>query len=179
MDNNQPQQNSIFTADGVEFAGSSSNSDKPLEVSTPQNLSKIRQFTDFATFEKSVIVPGADAADATLYPIFYVATVQCFLLEAKLRHDVNSTSGVVDVEKIVDGVAKGSGGSMLVSKFDISTGARTTIRKTTTITLAGFQLAPGDAVALRATGTLTNAKDVCVTLLFGILNKNIPTSANV
>lgn len=140
----------------------------------------LRNSKDFYTFEVSAKVPGADAIDATLYPIFYVATVQCFLLEAKLRHDVDGgAAATVDVEKIVNGVAKGAGGSMLVSKFAISTGARTTLSKTATVTLAGYQLAPGDAVALRAAGTLTGARDVAVTVLFGILAKHLPTGANV
>ena len=166
--------NSIIKADGIEFSASSNKEDlKKL----PSN--KFRDLNDFLTFEVSAYVPSTDAATAALYPVFYVATVPCFLIEAKLRHDVSGTSTVVDIERLVNGIAKGSGGSMLVSKFDLSTGARTTITKLASKSLAGFQLNPGDAVALRATGTLTNTTNVCVTVLFGVNLKDIPTGPNV
>ena len=144
----------------------------------------IRDSDEFLTFEVSGYVGGANAETSTLYPIFYVANTQCFLLEAKLRHSANGGSGAtIDVEKLASGIAKGAGGSMLKTKFDITANANTTtssvLSTSGTITLAGVQLSPGDAIALRATGTLTGARDVCVTCLFGVLARDLPLSKNV
>lgn len=173
--------NSIIKAPGIKFNNNKAYhdlfyqnpSDDPLYYG---NTIKLRQIKDFTTFEVSAVVPSTDATNSALYPVFYVATVPCFLLEAKLRHDVNGTSPIIDVERLINGVAKGSGKSMLKTKFDASTGARTTISTGASIASAGYQLDPGDAVALRATGTLTALDGVAVTLLFGINLKDIPTS---
>mgnify|MGYP001566350975 CR=1 FL=1 len=176
-----PNQDSIIKVEGIEMFGSTGKVLTPPVSPTGaiQQHQIIRTFEDFVTFEVSAWVPGADAVTASLYPIFYVATVRCFLLEAKLRHDVNSSSGTVDVEKIVNGTAKGSGVSMIESTFSTASGARTTIRKKPTGTLANAQLSPGDAVALKAGGTLTSLSDVAVTCLFGISMRDLPTSFGV
>ena len=177
--NMEENNNSIIKAPGINFVGGKSPLDSNLSLESLPSEVKLRQIKDFTTFEVSVYVPSSDATNAALYPVFYVATVPCFLIEAKLRHDVNGTSTIVDVEKLTAGIAKGSGGSMLVSKFDLSTGARTTISKLVTIATSGYQLNSGDAVALRATGTLTNTSAVCVTLLFGLNLRDIPTGSNL
>lgn len=142
---------------------------------------QLRLIDDFITYEVSVVVPYSQAEDANYYPIFYVATVNSFLLEAKLRHNTNGGAAAeVNIEKLPSGTARGSGTSMLVSAFDISANAGTTLSKTvTTSSVGAFQLIPGDAMALRPRGTLTAARHVCVTALLGINMKDLPTSANV
>ncbi len=140
---------------------------------------RFRDVDDFITFEVSAYVPSTNAATATNYPIFYLATAPCFLIEARIRHEVNGGSGAtVDVEKLGNTIAKGSGGSMLQSKFSIASGSGTVQSTGRTTVLAGSQLVPGDVMALKATGTLTNASDVIVTILLGINAKNIPIGKN-
>ena len=135
----------------------------------------IRNVNGFITFEKTGLVPGADAATSTLYPIFYVPNVRCFFIEARMRHNVNGgANAAVRIEKLPNGTLKGAGESMTDSAFTLVDYAGTTQRKTTTTVLASVQLGPGDAVALRASGTLTSAADVAVTVLFGIHLKDIP-----
>lgn len=178
--NMEENNNSIIKAPGIRF----DRQDTPKVMNEPliPEPVKLRQIKDFTTFEVSAFVPSTDAATATLYPVFYVATVPCFLLEAKLRHDVNGGAGAtIDVERLINTTAKGSGRSMLKTKFNVSSDvpaaiARTTISTGASIASAGYQLDPGDAVALRATGTLTSLANVAVTLLFGINLKDIPTS---
>ena len=134
----------------------------------------------FITFQVSAYVASTAAATGANYPIFFVANQRCFLLEAKLRHDVDGGSGAtIDVEKIINGVAKGSGVSMLKTPFAVSAGARTTISSAPTTTPANLMLNPGDAVALEASGTLTGLTDVVVTCIFGVLPRDLAISTNV
>ena|SRR3990167_6833749 len=137
---------------------------------------KIRTINDYITFEKEVVIPEGDATDAGRYPIFYVANVHCFVMGARLRHGVNgSTGATVDVEKLTSGTAKGSGTSVLSSVFDISAGANTPQKRTVVATsLTTINLEPGDALALKAAGTLTGASNVTVGVLLGANMKNIP-----
>lgn len=172
---NKNNENSIIKVPEVDFKDQLS----PVVGKEEINFPRIRAMDDYLVFEKSISVPYTDAADANFYPLFYTATQQCFLLEVKLRHETNSTSGVIDVEKLVSGTARGSGVSMIASTFSIATGAGTVQRRLPTNTLANAQLAPGDSVALKATGTLTGAQYVTVTILLGVNNQNIPLSANI
>ena len=88
--------------------------------------------SDLITFERTVYIPGIDAASFALYPLFYVATVDCYLMEAKLRHATNGGSGAtVDIRKLTSGTSKANNGgtSMISGVFDISANANTTLRK--------------------------------------------------
>ena len=168
------QKNEIVKADGIVFDINKTTNNENIP------LKQLRNFNDFLTFEVSVTIPYTDAADANFYPIFYVANTQCFLLEAKMKHGAaGGASAAVTVEKLISGTAKGAGGSMLISAFDLTAVANTVQSKTGTITLAGIQLAPGDSMALRSSGTLTNAQNVCVTVLLGVMNKDLPTGPNL
>lgn len=162
--------------------------DKGIELPTPKynqnsgvpSRAFFRDFNDFLTFEVSIVVPYNDAADSNYYPTFYVATVPCFLLEAKMKHAVaGGSNAAVTVVKVPSGSAKSVGGSMLDSVFDLTATANIVQSKTRSVTLAGVQLVPGDSMALRPSGTLTSASDVCVTVLMGIAAKDLPTGANV
>lgn len=170
--------NSIIKVDGVGFGDRSLG--ELRDITKPKtDIVRLRALNDYFVFEVPAVVPYTQAADANYYTIFYIANQQCFLLEAKLRHGANSTSGVVDVEKLTSGTARGSGVSMIASTFSIASGANATQRRLPSATLANVQLAPGDSVALKATGTLTNAEHVTVTILLGIIMKNMPVSANI
>ena len=145
---------------------------RPAESGLRNNF-RFRLINDFLTFEKEVFV--REGSNAKNYPVFYTAMQPCFLIEARLRHEVNGGSGAtVDVEKLSNGVLKGSGGTMLSSKFNIATGAGTVQSRGASIVLSGFQLLPGDSIALKATGTLTSASNIVVGVLFGMNAKNMP-----
>lgn len=149
----------------------------PSSLSTSDNPAhglRFRQVDDFITFEKEVWVQ--DGTKTQNYPVFYTATAPCFLIEARLRHEINGGSGaIVDVVKVPNAIAKNNGQSMLASKFDISAGLTNVQVKGVTIVLAGYQLVPGDSMALKASGTLINASNICVGVLMGIQAKNFPT----
>lgn len=162
------ENSSIIKSDNISLPTSKQGGDN-----LPNQDITFRQINDFLTFEKEVFV--RDGSNSKNYPIFYLATAPCFLIEARLRHEVNGGAGAtVDIEKLASGVLKGNGVSMLSSKFDISTGQGFVQMRSGSITLVGYQLLPGDAIALKATGTLTNASNIAVGVLFGIQAKNLP-----
>src|SRR3990167_535548 len=154
------EKNSIIKAEGIEFAF---NPDKKEEINRLDGLGlevydnlRVRLINDFITFEKSVTVPYTDAADSNYYPVFYTPNIRCFLIEARARHAANGGSGAaVTVEKLSNNQAKGTGTSMLSSVFTLIGGQTNIQRRGATTILAGVQLGPGDAIALRPSGTLT------------------------
>ena len=164
-----PTDNELLTVTDILSQGES----PPVE----SNL-LLRTINDYITYEVSVTVPYIDAEDANFYPIFYHPNVKCFLIEARERHTTASTSGTVTVEKLTSGTARGSGLSMLASTFNLAGVANTTQLRGSTTVFAGTQLNPGDAVALRARGTLTNARNVIVTILLGMNMSSIPMGSS-
>jgi hypothetical protein len=151
-----------------------------LDTEGGQAELKLRTLSDFITFEKEVVVPNADAQNAQLYPIFYVATLPCFVIEVKMRHEVNSSSGTVDVEVLTSGTARGSGTSVLSGVFSTAAGANTTQSRTTSVAgLSATNLNPGDALALKAAGTLTGASNITIGVMMGVNLKDIPTGPNI
>lgn len=162
--------NGIFLGKGVGL-----NQEKQ-EVVVPVKDESLRVIDDWITFEKTAMVVDDDAANSAKYPIFYVPNVRCFLIEARERHTANGSSDAsVTIEKLSDGTAQGSGVTMISSPIMIGVNANKTQLRGASMVLAGVQLTPGDAVALRSAGTLTNARDVTVTALFGMHMKDLPS----
>lgn len=167
-------QDSIVKVDEVVF--------KDQQQAVPQEetgLPLLRSSGDFITYEVSVIVPYIDGEDVNFYPIFYVPNVKCFLIEARERHTTASPAGTLMIEKLPSGTAMGSGSSMLESAFSLSSTANVTQRKGAISTFASTQLNPGDAMALKPAGTLTNIRNIAVTVLLGINLSDIPTGQSV
>jgi len=125
----------------------------------------------------SARVTDTDAATTAKYGTAFVAPFPCTLVSAKQRHGTAGTdagSVTLDVEKLADGTAKGSGVSMLAGTFNLKSTANTVQSQTPTPTIANRNLAAGEAVALKPTGVLTSVNDVVVTMVFKALIKNLP-----
>lgn len=163
-------ENNISQVDDVTAPGAGA----PPSVTTIEGIS-IRDFDDFITFEKTGVVNYIDAEDSNFYPVFYVPNVKAFLIEARCKcSGTSAASGTVTVEKLPSGTARGLGQSMLASPFSLANNPNVTKLKAVTTVLAAAQVNPGDAVGLRPGGSLTGARDVEVTCLFGVNYKNIP-----
>ncbi len=114
-------------------------------------------------------VAGAAAATAANYGYVFVADRNWRLISAREVHRSagNDASAVtLDVEKLASGTAQDSGVSMLAGTFDLKAAAATPQAKAPSATVANARLKPGDAVALKDAGTLTNVADVAGTLQF-------------
>jgi hypothetical protein len=153
---------------------------KPIEeqLNTPTLL---RTINDTISFAVSVRVPDTDAANSAKYGTFFIAPFPCVLVRAYERHGTAGTDAgavTLDVEKLTNGTAKGSGVSMLASTFNLKSTANTYVLKdpSTGVTSGTLNraLSLGQAVALKTSGTLTAVNDVIVTLVFKTDLSNLP-----
>ena len=105
--------------------------------------------------------------------------IHSFTTTGESTFTVVLSNPTLTVEKLPNGTAKGSGQSMLASTFDLKFSANQLQLRGPTTVFSGTQLGPGDAVALRTSGTLTDLRNVSVTCLFGLDMKNIPSGQSV
>lgn len=126
----------------------------------------------------NVRVKNTDAATAANYGPFFIAPFDCEFLRAFERHGTKGSQNDVtlDIEKLSDGTAKGSGVSVLASVFGIGANNSSSdvfSSKDGTLTAANRRLARGEVLALKTAGTLTDLNDVVVTVLLRTNIKNL------
>lgn len=107
---------------------------------------------------------------AANYGIIFIACRPCEVLEIREVHGTASTSGTVNVEKLTGTTAKGADLAICVAAFSTAGTANTVLTKVGT-SLQNRQLAAGDRLALVSGGTLTNGKDLQVTIYLKPLGK--------
>lgn len=107
---------------------------------------------------------------AANYGIFFTALRPSEILEESVVFGTASTSGTVQIEKLISTTAKGSGLATSVSTFSTAGTANTVVRKKAT-DLQNRQLDVGDRLAIKSTGTLTNGKDLQITVYLKPLGK--------
>lgn len=110
-------------------------------------------------------IGGTNAALATNYGVFFMAPYACNVLTAYFTHGVaGSDAGAVtlNIEKLTPGEALNAGDTLLPTAYNLKGAANYTTAGTVTSVLSYKQLAAGDRLALKDTGTLTAVADVCV-----------------
>lgn len=128
----------------------------------------------------STVVQDISAATAANYGVFFTAPFACELIEAWETHKTLGTNGsavTLALEKLEAGEALGSGVDMLYSTFNLKGTINTPQRVRSTTTRVNRVLSPGERVALKDTGTLTDVAHVQVTLLFRVLSYRVSSSA--
>lgn len=104
-------------------------------------------------------------ADATIPASCYIFVADDYydVVEAKCRFShVGGAAAAADVFKVPSGTALGSGTSVLTGTFDLTATADTTYTKARSATQANVKLAPGDALAVNFSGTLTALTGFCL-----------------
>lgn len=147
---------------------------------TKQELSKREGDIGLQRFCVSTVVQDTSAATAANYGVFFTAPFSCELIEAWETHKTAGTNGsavTLALEKLEEGDALGSGVDMLDSTFNLKGTINTPQRVRSTTTRVNRVLSPGERVALKDTGTLTDVAHVQVTLLFRILSYRVSSSA--
>jgi len=120
-------------------------------------------------------LPDVDAATSTNYYVGHtVMKVPCDILHWAVRWGVASTSGTVSLEKVKSGTAKGSG--IVFSNAQSTAGTANTpvegtLLNSKTNGIYDRRLMIGDALAIKAGGTLTNLKDLQVTVYLKPIGK--------
>lgn len=110
-------------------------------------------------------LPGATAATAGNYGVFLIVPVACLVTSIKEVHEVLGTDGAavtLNIEKLTNGVAPGSGSTLLSTAFDLKATINTVQTGTLVTTAATRSLAINDRLALKKSGTLTAVAGVTV-----------------
>ena len=107
-------------------------------------------------------VVGADAATAANYGVFWIARFKGYVSGFSVVHQVASTSGTLQLEKLTGTTAPDSGVNMLSSALSLSSTANTVQSGVLTTTLADINFNIGDRLCLKDAGTLTNGSNVTV-----------------
>lgn len=115
-----------------------------------------------------------DAQTAAKYGFIFTALKRGY--EVMAIGEIHGTLGTdgaavtLQLERLTGTTAKGSGTNILVTAFDLKSTINTPVVKETTA-LQNRQLARGDRLALKTSGTLTALKDVHVTIYLKPLGK--------
>lgn len=115
---------------------------------------------------------GTGAATAANYGVFWIAPVKCAVTGFKEVHGTaGSDAGAVtlNLEKLTDGVAPGSGDEVLAANLSLKATADTVQDGTLTSTLAYRTLSVGDRLCLKDGGTLTAVANVTVIVKLTVL----------
>lgn len=130
------------------------------------------------TFVVSVTIHGTSAATSANYSTFFTAQLPCILTAVSEVHATAATVGspTLTIEKLVSGTAPGGGITLVTPTFDLTSTINTPVfgtivRSYTTTgaanaTIRNCNLAVGDSLALKVTGTLTSLANVSVTCQF-------------
>lgn len=119
-------------------------------------------------------IPGASAATTTNYSVFFIAPYPVRLIGIQEAHTTAGTDGgavTLNIEKLTGTTAPGAGTSLLSTAFDLKGTANTVLTApssayplTTTNQVSSLNLATGDRLAFKLTGTPTSVANVTVTL---------------
>lgn len=120
---------------------------------------------------------GTSPATAGNYGVFFTAFRACVILAISEVHEVLGTNGgavTCQVEKLIGTTAPGSGTNILATAFDLKGTINTVVSKSgtdflSTKTADGVRctvLSPGDRLAIKDTGTLTDVAGLNVTVYF-------------
>jgi len=114
----------------------------------------------------SYTIPGTNSATAANYSVFFVNEIgPCYVSAFYEVHETAGTdAGAVTVmlEKLTGTTAPASGSSVLTTALSLKATANTVQEGTLTNTFADRNLAAGDRLALKDSGTLTAVANVTV-----------------
>lgn len=108
-------------------------------------------------------VYGSTAQTAANFNVFYIATFPITVIAFQEVHSVAGTdtgSVLLQLEKLTSTTAPGSGSNMLTTALSLKTTANSVQKGSLTTTLATVNLAVGDRLALKVSGTLTSLVNV-------------------
>ena len=124
--------------------------------------------------QKYMILPytifGTNAATATNYSVFFTAPSAMTILGITEVHTTAGSDGsavTLTVEKLTGTTAPGSGTDLLSANFNLKGTANTVQTGTLSSTVGVVQLAAGNRLALKKSGTLTAVANVTITLTIG------------
>lgn len=124
------------------------------------------------TFVLRHSIYGTDAATATNYGVFFIAPFACYVSSVTEQHFTAGTAGgtvSLNIEKLTGTQAPNSGVTVLSSDFSLKATANTVQNGALSLTKVNTNLAIGNRLCMKDTGTLTSVSDVCVTLVLTVI----------
>lgn len=109
-------------------------------------------------------IQGTAAATSGNYGVFFAAPFQCSVMGVVYTFQVASTSGLVQIEHLYQGIASGSGTPILTTPLSLSTIANT-VYGGALVQSSITTLGRGDRLGLVVSGTLTSQSQVVIELL--------------
>lgn len=130
------------------------------------DVSKVRQ-QDIAMQKLHIwhTIQGTNAATAAFYSVFFIATAPCYLSSFKEVHETAGTAGgtvSLTLEKLTGTQAPDAGSVMLNAALSLKATANTVQTGVLTQTTANLNLAVGDRLCMKDSGTLTTVANVTV-----------------
>ena len=125
---------------------------------------RFENLKDRSVFVSHTII-GADSATASNYGVFFIAPERCYVKSVMEVHQVAGTDGGsvgLNIEKLTDGVALGSGVEVLESDMSLKETANTTQSGIINFIRGNSSLQAGNRLAMKDTGTLTSVSNVTV-----------------
>ena len=114
---------------------------------------------------------GLNAAIDTNYGVIFIANFGITISSVQVIWSASSTSGTLNIERLSGTEALDAGDELLKTNIDMSGTANTVNKRESTRELQNQILKPGDRLALKDGGTLTNLEDLCVTIYFKRVGK--------
>lgn len=103
------------------------------------------------------------------FDVFFIATKTYEVLSISEVHSSAGT-GNLNIERLSSNESVGNGDEMLITDFALNSSLNTVITKTKK-DLQNIIISPGDRLALKDKGTLTNTQNICITLYLKPLGK--------
>lgn len=122
----------------------------------------------------SFSLPGSLSQTAAYYSIFFIANKAYEIISIS---EVHTTAGsdagdvTLDIERLQGTTAPASGDGICKTEFDLKGTANTVVKKQGYTDLQNKKLNPGDRLALKDTGTLTDLEGVCITIYLKSIGK--------
>lgn len=110
-------------------------------------------------------IPGANAATAANYGIYWIAPMKCLVNGFYEVHQTKGTDGsavTLQIEKLTGTTAAGSGNSLLGTALSLKATDNTVQTGTLVVTTGYTTLAIGDRLAMKLSGTPTSLSTVSI-----------------
>ena len=110
-------------------------------------------------------IQGTAAATGTNYGVFFIVPAPCYLSSFKEVHQTAGSDGgavTLTLEKLTGTTAPDSGSVMPASALSLKASANTVQTGTLTTTLSNLNLAIGDRLCMKDSGTLASVANVTV-----------------
>jgi len=119
----------------------------------------------------NIVFPSSDGETAARYSVFYNVPNPMELIKVIVSFTAASTSGTLQLEKLTGTQAPGGGLTILDSTVSLAGTANTLVTRNQRQMTSARVFLEGDRIALLDGGTLTNLRDLVITIYYKPLGR--------